>query len=180
MLHGQRDNPAIGYWPAHVCTVLTRTLLVSATERSDARIAAKVEALTQQFPTEEGTMNEKFQPGEEWFDDVQGHGFRAPVAPEQDVEGHGKYTSRQTQQTDENDIEGHGIRGPLVSEDDDVQGHGFRAPIAPEQDVEGHGRYTPRLTQPTQQAEQEDTEGHGLRGPLVPEDDDVEGHVRRA
>jgi hypothetical protein len=56
-------------------------------------------------------MNSKFQPSEDTFEDVEGHGKNSPVAPE-----------------DEDDVEGHGEGSPVASDDDeDTEGHGARA-----------------------------------------------------
>jgi len=52
-------------------------------------------------------MNSKFQPSEDMFDEVEGHGKNSPVAPDADeVEGHGK-DSPVAADADE-DTEGHG------------------------------------------------------------------------
>jgi len=53
-------------------------------------------------------MNSKFQPSEDKFEDVEGHGKNSPVAPEA-----------------ENDVEGHGEDNPVASDEDEgTEGHG--------------------------------------------------------
>jgi len=51
-------------------------------------------------------MNSRFQPREETFDDVEGHGNETPVAPDtEDLEGHGEDSAAAV---DDEDAEGHG------------------------------------------------------------------------
>jgi hypothetical protein len=67
----------------------------------------------------------KFQPGEEMFDEVAGHGFRGNVVDEDDAEGHAIKSGRAL--PEDEDAEGHAIRsGRALPEDDDTEGHGVR------------------------------------------------------
>ena len=68
--------------------------------------------------------NSSFQPREETFEDVTGHGDNAPISDDSAVEA---------------DVEGHGRNTP-VAEGDDVEGH--RRLTSDEDDVEGHRRLT--------------------------------------
>ncbi len=74
-------------------------------------------------------MSEKFQPGEEAFEDTEGHGYSSGrILPESDdqndVDGHGAVRIKAMPQESEDDTEGHGtLRGSFVADRDDVEGH---------------------------------------------------------
>ena len=80
-------------------------------------------------------MSTKFQPGEEMFDETQGHGGRFPL--------------------NEEDAEGHRFSGGLV-EDEDAEGHRFHGTVVEDDDVEGH--------RVSRAVEDDDTEGHRYAG----------------
>ena len=74
-------------------------------------------------------MSNKFQPGEEMFDEVAGHGIRISAQSEdEDTEGHGITSGRALPEDEE--TEGHGITsGRALPEDEDTEGHGVRLKI---------------------------------------------------
>jgi hypothetical protein len=99
----------------------------------------------------------KFQPGEEMFDEVTGHAIRGNVVTDEDAEGHVakiKAVPADDDETeghaikykavpadDDQETAGHGLRGYLVGEDDETDGHSYRVKAAPTDDeTEGHGR----------------------------------------
>src|SRR6476661_300192 len=100
-------------------------------------------------------MSNKFQPGEEIFDEVAGHGISSNRAVEDD------------------DTEGHATRIKLaVPEDEDTEGHGIGSNRVVEDETEGH---MPRIRIAVPQ--DEDTEGHTGFVKRAVEDEDTEGHA---
>jgi hypothetical protein len=67
-------------------------------------------------------MSNKFQPGEEMFDEVTGHAMRGKLVDEA--------------------TEGHGFRGNVV-DDEETEGHALRSgrALPDDEDTEGHGRF---------------------------------------
>lgn len=64
-----------------------------------------------------------FQPGEETFEDVEGHKLtHKALADDEGVEGH-KLTHKAL--ADDDDVEGHKlfVRGAMADDEDDVEGH---------------------------------------------------------
>ena len=84
-------------------------------------------------------MNTNFQPSEDTFDDVSGHGISSGRIDGPDAE----------------DTEGHGGRLPVEAED--TEGHGGKFPVEAE-DTEGHG-----FRGNIEASDDDDTEGHGIR-----------------
>ena len=87
----------------------------------------------------------KFQPGEEMFDEVSGHGFRGNLSEDEDAEGHA--TRVRVALPEDEDTEGHATRVRVaLPEDEDTEGHAVRSGRALPDDEDDDG-----------------TEGHGLR-----------------
>ena len=62
-------------------------------------------------------MSNKFQPGEEMFDEVTGHGISSGRAVPEDES-----------------TEGHGFWGPIVGDEENTEGHGVRIKFAVPED----------------------------------------------
>jgi hypothetical protein len=89
-------------------------------------------------------MSNKFQPGEEMFDEVQGHGIRGNGLVPEDA-----------------DTEGHAISSGRALPDEETEGHGLHHAgyaVPDDEDTEGHGRFNVAL--PKDDEDGEDTEGH--------------------
>lgn len=62
-------------------------------------------------------MTNKFQPGEEMFDDVAGHEAAPIIAKDEDTEGH------LLRKPDDEETEGHKAMAVVDDDDDDTEGH---------------------------------------------------------
>ena len=122
-------------------------------------------------------MSNKFQPGEETFDEVSGHSLKSHLVDD-DTEGHMprvKIAVPQDEPAEGEDTEGHGFRGNVV-EDEDTEGHMPRIRIAVPEESSGEGETEGHVSRGRGLLpEDEGTEGHGIRsGRALPEDEDGE------
>jgi hypothetical protein len=91
--------------------------------------------VSQEAALTEDDMPNRFQPSEDTFDDVEGHGASGQELPPEGDDSEGHAARGKAMLPEDDDSEGHAARGKamLPEDDEDVEGHALKTgrPILP-------------------------------------------------